>query len=166
MGYLRTTHYSTTTKEVEPTEESLKELLSHEAEKTALELVQDIGNSFDSEVTYKTKNFCSSIGKNSVINLTEHEVVGLTGSCKLVDISQIPSSQAMADCNQNGRSASLVTNDDKPLTESVTAEEKPTARDVPSSKGVKRKSPASEGSASEPQAVRRSGRRGPRTCNT
>lgn len=55
MGYLRTTHYSTTTKEVEPTEESLKELLSHEAEKTALEFVQDIGNSLDSEVTYKTK---------------------------------------------------------------------------------------------------------------
>jgi hypothetical protein len=45
-----------------------------------------------------------------VINLTEHEVVGLTGSCELVDISQIPNSQAMADCNQNGRSASLVTN--------------------------------------------------------
>ena len=49
--------------------------------------------------------------------------------------------------------------DDKPLIESVAAEENPTARDVPSSKGGKRKSPASERSASELESsVRRSKR--------
>ncbi|KFX96800.1 hypothetical protein V490_03137 [Pseudogymnoascus sp. VKM F-3557] len=45
--------------------------------------------------------------------------------------------------------------DDKPPIESVTAGENPTARDVPSSKGGKRKRPASERSASELQSVRR-----------
>ena len=45
--------------------------------------------------------------------------------------------------------------DDKPLIESVTAGENLIDRDVPSSKGGKRKSPASERSASELQPVRR-----------
>ncbi|OBT40489.1 hypothetical protein VE00_07883 [Pseudogymnoascus sp. WSF 3629] len=85
--------------------------------------------------------------------------IDLTESCKPVAISETPSSQAIVDCNQSSRSASLATNDDKSLIESVSAEENPTARDVPSSKGGKRKSPASECSASELESsVRRSKR--------
>ncbi|KFY94564.1 hypothetical protein V500_03148, partial [Pseudogymnoascus sp. VKM F-4518 (FW-2643)] len=85
--------------------------------------------------------------------------IDLTESCKPAAISETPSSQAMVDCNQSSRSASLVTNDDKSLIESVTAEENPTARDIPSSKGRKRKSPASERSASELQPVVRRSKR-------
>ncbi|KFX92467.1 hypothetical protein V490_05374, partial [Pseudogymnoascus sp. VKM F-3557] len=86
----------------------------------------------------------------------------LTESCKPVAISETPSSQAMVDCNQSSRSESPVTNDDKSLIESVSAEENPTARDVPSSKGRKRKSPASERSASELQPVQQPVRRSER----
>ncbi|KAL5345183.1 hypothetical protein ACLOAV_009552 [Pseudogymnoascus australis] len=84
------------------------------------------------------------------------EGIDVTESFKPVET---PSTQAMVDCSQSTRSASLGTNDDKPQIKSVSAEENPTARDVPSSKGGKRKSPASESSVSESQrSVRRSKR--------
>ncbi|KFY32170.1 hypothetical protein V493_00445 [Pseudogymnoascus sp. VKM F-4281 (FW-2241)] len=84
--------------------------------------------------------------------------IDLTESCKPVAISETPSSQAMVDGNRSSRSASLVTNDEKPPIESVTAATDTAARDVPSSKGGKRKRP--EFSAPElPICVRRSKRR-------
>ncbi|KFY17989.1 hypothetical protein V492_00239 [Pseudogymnoascus sp. VKM F-4246] len=109
----------------------------------------------------ETPSFQESDNGNDgvAVNQTSNIVgIGRTESCKLVAISETPSSQAMVDCNQGSRSASLATNDDKPVIKSVTAEENPTSRDVPSPNRGKRKCPASERSASELQPLRRSDR--------
>ncbi|KFY32148.1 hypothetical protein V493_00465 [Pseudogymnoascus sp. VKM F-4281 (FW-2241)] len=123
----------------------VKSALQRKAGPTAPLLVNPT-ESYESSTNPGKPSFQGSDDENDGVAVNPAwNIVGidLAESCKPVAISETPSSQAMVDCNQSSRSASLVTNDDKPPIESVTAA-KDTAARVQSSKGAKRKSPASE----------------------